>query len=169
MHPYYYNIQKQIEENQKKKKDQDFLAYCCGLFVVIMIILLVIVTKASAESGHNYAVDTTKAVIHHTASPDWSVDRIRKIHIEERGWDDVGYHFIIRKDGTIEKGRSLYKRGAHAKGERNGWIGIAFTGNSEFTTLQANALQTLVNYYGISHIERHHEQCPGIEIVIKRK
>ena len=108
-----------------------------------------------------WEVDTTKAVIHHTASPDWPVERFRKIHIEERGWDDVGYHFIIRKDGTIEEGRSLSKQGAHAKGYRNGWIGIALTGYDEFTSLQLSSLKKLINKFGILHLERHHNFCPG--------
>ena len=51
-------------------------------------------------------VDTNKAVIHHTASFDVPVSTIDEWH-KERGWDGCGYHFLIRADGTIEKGRSL--------------------------------------------------------------
>ncbi len=105
-------------------------------------------------------IDTTRAVIHHTASPDWSVERLRKIHVEERGWDDVGYHFIIRKDGSIEKGRDIHKQGAHAKG-RNNRIGIALTGYDEFTFSQINSLTALLAKFKIKDVERHHEQCPG--------
>lgn len=105
-------------------------------------------------------VDTSKAVIHHTASPDWSVERIRKIHMEERGWSDVGYHFVIRKDGSIEHGRSLDKKGAHAKG-RNGRVGIVLTGYDSFAVAQTESLTRLLRSLGVKEIERHHELCPG--------
>jgi len=104
-------------------------------------------------------VDTTKAVIHHTASHDASVAEIDRWH-KERGWDCIGYHFVIRKDGTIEEGRTLEKNGAHAKG-RNHYVGIALTGYDTFTVDQINSLKTLLKRLGITHIEGHHENCPG--------
>ena len=105
-------------------------------------------------------VDTSKAVIHHTASPDWSVDRIRQIHVNERGFDDVGYHFVIRQDGTVEEGRSLEKTGAHARG-RNSWVGIALTGYDAFSENQLESLVELLKRLKIRHIERHHKFCPS--------
>lgn len=38
---------------------------------------------------------------------------------KERGFDEVGYHFIIRQNGVIESGRSLDKVGAHASGHNS--------------------------------------------------
>ena len=46
-----------------------------------------------------------KAVIHHTASPDVDIAEIRGWHMNDNGWTDVGYHFLIRANGDIEKGQ----------------------------------------------------------------
>jgi N-acetyl-anhydromuramyl-L-alanine amidase AmpD len=111
-------------------------------------------------------VDTTKAVIHHTASPDVSAKVIDGWH-KERGWDGIGYHFVIRKDGTIEEGRSLAKHGAHAKG-RNHYVGITLTGYDDFTKAQITSLKKLLKDIGVKHIERHHENCPGTGLDIEQ-
>lgn len=54
-------------------------------------------------------------MIHCSASDDPLADNIetmRQWHLA-RGWRDVGYHYFIRKDGTIEKGRDELDDGAH--------------------------------------------------------
>lgn len=104
-------------------------------------------------------MDLSSAVIHHTASGDVSVKTIDQWH-KERGWDGIGYHYIIRTDGTIEEGRSIEKKGAHAKG-RNHFIGIALCGYDEFTEKQISSLKSLLKKLEVKHIERHHENCPG--------
>ena len=104
-------------------------------------------------------VDTSKAVIHHTASHDVSADTINDWH-KERGWDGIGYHFVIRQNGQVETGRSLKKYGAHALG-RNNYIGIVLTGYDNFTQAQLNSLVNLLKQLGVKNIERHHEECPG--------
>lgn len=121
--------------------------------IVVMIFFYFLVISFAEE------VDTTKAVIHHTASKDVSASTIDQWH-KDRGWDEIGYHFIIRKDGTVEKGRNLNKQGAHAKG-RDHYIGIALTGNNQFTSYQIKSLNNLLKRLGVKHIERHHEKCPG--------
>ena len=43
----------------------------------------------------------TKIIVHCTATPEGrevDVDEIRKWHVDERGWSDVGYHFHIKLD-----------------------------------------------------------------------
>lgn len=110
-------------------------------------------------------VDRTKAVIHHTASHDVSAKTIDRWHREERGWDCIGYHFVIRKDGMIEEGRPLTKHGAHARTgkpySRNHYVGIALTGYDIFTQDQIQSLILLIKKIGITQIERHHKLCPG--------
>jgi len=131
------------------------------LCISILIALILLVFNIGVFVGEAHAeVDTTKAVLHHTASPDWSVERIRKIHVEENGWDDVGYHKLIRKNGDVEDGRPLNIKGAHAKG-RNNYVGIALTGYSKFTDLQITSLKKLLIELGVKKVERHHEECPG--------
>lgn len=100
-----------------------------------------------------------KAVIHHTASHDVTVKEIDRWH-KEKGWDGIGYHFVIRADGEVCEGRKLKKIGAHAKG-RNHYVGIALTGYDIFTPAQIKSLITLLIELDITHIESHHKQCPG--------
>ena len=105
-------------------------------------------------------MDLTRAVIHHTATDkDLSVNDIDRIHLE-RGWDGIGYHFLIRKNGIIQHGRNISKLGAHARG-RNRYIGIALGGRNKFTPEQIESLKFLLEEIGVTRIERHHEECPG--------
>lgn len=45
-----------------------------------------------------------------------------------RGWRDIGYHYIIRLDGTIERGRPISRAGAHCVGHNAHSIGICYVG-----------------------------------------
>ncbi|MFZ5942906.1 MAG: peptidoglycan recognition family protein [Bacillota bacterium] len=127
-------------------------------------------------------------VIHHSASPrgfwrgeKWvSVDgeMIRGWHVNERGWSDIGYHYVVLPDGKVEVGRPLDKIGAHTRaGNRNFTaIGICLIGNFEYDSVGPEQLKGLVNLikklqrvYNIpvEKIETHKEipgsntQCPG--------
>ena len=132
------------------------------MFSAAAIFYALLITCCTAAEKE---MDLTKAVIHHTGGPDRGVDAIRKYHMEVRGWDDIGYHYVIRKDGTIEAGRPISERGAHALTgrpySRNHYIGIALTGINDFTDRQYASLKLLIKRLPIKHIERHHEECPG--------
>lgn len=75
--------------------------------------------------------------IHHTASPaDDGGDpaqRMRQMqafHIDDRGWCDIGYHFVVSQSADIFQGRSTEERtGAHVLNENTGNIGISLIGN----------------------------------------
>lgn len=72
-------------------------------------------------------------VIHCADTPKdvyFDIDNIRKWHVEENGWVDVGYHFIILLDGTIQIGRPLEKPGAHVKNHNKTSIGICYIGGA---------------------------------------
>jgi len=74
-----------------------------------------------------------KIIIHCTATregDDISVDTIRRWHLN-RGWSDVGYHYIIDIKGNINAGRPIELIGAHCKGENKYSIGIAYVGGVE--------------------------------------
>lgn len=58
---------------------------------------------------------------------DIGVKEIRKWH-KAKGWNDIGYHYVIRRDGTLETGRPIEKIGAHCKGKNRGSIGVCFVG-----------------------------------------
>lgn len=52
---------------------------------------------------------TEKIVIHHTGNPaddDLSAKDIHRSHLNQ-GWACIGYHFVVRKDGSVERGRPL--------------------------------------------------------------
>ncbi len=131
----------------------------------ILLLIPSLIVLFSVNLAHAKPVDTTKAVIHHTATAKTtSVECIRRYHMEERGWNDIGYHYLIDWKGNIFKGRPLSMKGAHAlnpKPSRNHYVGIALIGFDEFTEAQEDSLTDLIQELGIIHIEPHHSQCPG--------
>ena len=71
-----------------------------------------------------------KIILHCTATPEGrqhDVADIRRWHLK-RGFNDIGYHYLIHIDGTIEEGRPLNKQGAHCSGENKGSIGLCYVG-----------------------------------------
>jgi len=71
-----------------------------------------------------------KIIIHTTATPEGrehDVADIRRWHLK-RGFNDIGYHYLIHIDGTIEEGRPINKQGAHCSGQNRGSIGICYVG-----------------------------------------
>ena len=53
---------------------------------------------------------------------------IKRWHTEDRGWSDIGYHYVIKLDGCLEAGRPIHKTGAHVKGHNADSIGICYIG-----------------------------------------
>lgn len=147
-------VGKWLDKQNRKEENHSIL------FGAVLFILAVILATSLAGCEPVFAgVDTTRAVIHHTASHDVSATEINRWH-KERGWDGIGYHYVIRKDGSIEKGRSLSKRGAHAKG-RNDRVGIVLTGYDDFDVRQISSLKKLLADLSVQNIEKHHGNCPG--------
>lgn len=76
---------------------------------------------------------TEMIVIHHAGFPDGdkdsSAEDIHKFHREVNGWAGIGYHYVIRKDGTIEQGRKPLAVGAHAYQHNKNSVGICVAGN----------------------------------------
>ena len=71
-----------------------------------------------------------KIIIHCTATPEGrehDVADIRRWHLK-RGFNDIGYHYLIHIDGTIEEGRPINKQGAHCSKENKGSIGLCYVG-----------------------------------------
>ncbi len=52
---------------------------------------------------------------------------IRKWHLAQ-GWKDIGYHFVIQLDGTVERGRDESLIGSHVQGFNTGSIGVVYVG-----------------------------------------
>jgi len=85
-------------------------------------------------------------ILHCSASDFKEHDDISVIDMwhKERGFSEVGYHFYIKKDGTVQKGRRLELPGAHVKGHNGDSIGICLGGLREFTGKQYVALKGVI-------------------------
>lgn len=125
----------------------------------------------------------TKTLIVHCAAtkPGMNIGlrEIRQWH-KERGFLDVGYHFIIRRDGTIEKGRDVDQVGAHTVGQNSTSVGICLVGGidekgqpqANFTPQQMSTLRKLLDelkakYPGVAiagHRDFAAKACPSFEI-----
>jgi len=108
-----------------------------------------------------------------------TVDTIRDWHLA-KGWNDIGYHFYIDLDGTINKGRDIDKMGAHCKGHNRNSIGICYCGGvdsdgktpkdtrtQEQKDSLLNVLKTLKAMYPEAVIYSHNEfankACPSFD------
>lgn len=71
-----------------------------------------------------------KIIVHCSASPEGRADAIEDIRRwhRERGFLDIGYHYVIHLDGSIHVGRPLEKQGAHCTGHNESSIGICYIG-----------------------------------------
>lgn len=73
----------------------------------------------------------TEIIIHCTGtvpSDNTTVEAVRKYHKEKLGWKDIGYHYLIYTDGSINVGRPIDQVGAHCKNHNTGTIGICYVG-----------------------------------------
>ena len=106
---------------------------------------------------------TDMVVIHHTGEPDIdaSAEQINQWH-KNNGWAGIGYHYVIRKDGTVEQGRPAWAVGAHAQGENYHTIGVHLSGDfmhAQPTDAQiestAMLLANICTDYGIDSDRQH--------------
>lgn len=118
-----------------------------------------------------------KIIIHHSASPmnKTTFEDIKRWHLE-RGFNDIGYHWVIDGDGELWKGRPESKIGAHCKGHNRDSIGICLIGNfqhEEPTENQIVALEMVEsllrikydNPQVIAHCAISKTKCPGIRLI----
>ena len=99
---------------------------------------------------------------------------------KERGFNGVGYHYVIRRDGVIEFGRKHGDIGAHCKGKNANSLGICLVGGinnmgeaeNNFSDVQFESLGSLLNElvheYKISQIHGHkdfaNKACPCFDV-----
>lgn len=130
--------------------------------------------------------------VHCTATrPEWwadrrpseKVDEVRRWHTRDRGWTDIGYHYLIDRDGTVVEGRPIEKAGAHVKGHNAHSVGISLFGGhggdqddsfeEHFTPEQDRALRKLLaqlqmEYPSIKSIRGHNavsaKMCPCFQV-----
>lgn len=73
----------------------------------------------------------TELIVHCSATPagrDVTASDIRRWHKEERGFADIGYHFVVRLDGRVECGRPMAVVGAHCRGHNSRSVGVCYVG-----------------------------------------
>lgn len=116
-------------------------------------------------------------------APAWSdaktdeqvVAEIRLWHMRDRGWKDIGYHYVINRNGHVLTGRPLDQVGAHVQGHNTGTIGICLVGGNggnendrfsdHFTAEQRAAVLGLIadlkiRFPVIAKISGHNEYAP---------
>lgn len=71
---------------------------------------------------------------------DIGVEEIRRTH-RQKGWMDIGFHRVIRRDGTVEQGRPMNAPGAHARGYNHVSLGYCLVGTRDFTDAQYASLR----------------------------
>lgn len=132
------------------------------------------------SAAHPTGVDQSAAMIHH----------YHRTPLQDggRGWAGIGYHFVIRLDGSIERGRPLSRVGAHVLGANRVSMGVCCSGNGDLTPLSleqersvlllARALrQVIPGLLLIGHREavellelgdRSDKTCPGLKVDMRR-
>ena len=130
-------------------------------------------------------------IVHCSATdPKWMADKpthakvneIRKWHVRDRGWRDIGYHQIIDRNGTASPGRPIVQAGAHVVGHNADTIGICLLGGlgsnekdqfeDNFTPAQDKALRDMIAHYqrkyGPLKVSGHNQYaakaCPGFYV-----
>ena len=95
--------------------------------------------------------------VHCSADPAataWDVDAatIRQRH-RQKGWRDIGFHFVIRMGGMVEAGRPVTQPGAHEPRINSRSLGICLVGYAPFTPAQLGSLETLLRDLKTQHPE----------------
>lgn len=133
-----------------------------------------------------------KIIIHCSASENENQDSaqaVRQLHTDPvevshiwgnykttgKGWRDIGYHFYIRKNGLIEKGRELAEVGAHCQGQNRDSVGVCLGGDKNFTQEQFKAARELLFFlcrtlelgndqiFGHCHFNNK-KSCPNFDV-----
>ena len=123
----------------------------------------------------------TKIIVHCADTPEGRDDKaadIRRWH-KARGFNDIGYHYVVDLDGTIEPGREVTIAGAHTTGHNADSIGVCYIGGADTdmkpkdtrTEEQKTALRLLLKYlvqkypgakiYG--HRDFANKSCPSFD------
>lgn len=125
-----------------------------------------------------------QVILHCSDTPDYpygspDFDKYGAVDIDywhiQRGFDCIGYHWVVRRSGIIEKGRMETIPGAHCLGQNHDSIGVCYIGRSSPTTQQIASLYTILtdicrrhniefeNVYGHGKYNPS-KQCPGISM-----
>jgi len=136
-------------------------------------------TRCSTQLGSAWrmAIHHTETPTNDSVSPEARLRNIQSYHMDVRGWCDIGYHYLMSRDGRLWEGRPGHLLGAHAgAGNNSGNIGISVMGSHDSTPITDTQIDSLVRLivgladrHGIavdrSKIKGHREykstSCPG--------
>ena len=133
----------------------------------------IIETNWDWNGGLSRRSSTEYIALHHAEAVTCTAKQIHEWH-KSNGWSGIGYHFFVRKNGEIYRGRPLWALGAHVQGMNNCSIGICAEGDYHnrdkvMPEAQKQAIKELVTYlkgiYPEAKIVGHREigdsNCPG--------
>ena len=116
---------------------------------------------------------TDYIALHHAEAVSCTAQDVHRWHLSN-GWAGIGYHFFVRKDGSIYRGRPLWALGAHVQGMNDRSIGICAEGDYHnkdkvMPEAQKKAIKELLKHlkgiYPDAEIVGHREigdsNCPG--------
>jgi len=102
------------------------------------------------------------------------IEQIRTVHVRDRGWGDIGYHYIVDRAGRVWEGRAIRYQGAHVSENNENNVGILVLGNFDNqapSDAQLRAVTTAVarlkqlHSINVRNIRSHQEitstACPG--------
>lgn len=106
----------------------------------------------------------SRIIVHCSDTPDSrddiDVKTIREWHVRDRGWKDIGYHYVVCRDGTMQAGRKENgdqfltgdEIGAHTKGHNHDSLSICWVGRNRMSVEQEKAF-----YYWLVVLARVHK------------
>lgn len=130
----------------------------------------------------------TEIILHCAATPegkDYTVEQIRAWHTTPKpkgnGWQDIGYHYVIYRDGSVHPGRPVEQQGAHCTGHNARSIGVCYIGGNaadgktpkdtrtaaQRTAMERFVRQLLRQYPGATvhgHNEFAAKACPSFDV-----
>lgn len=145
------------------------------------------ISKAPPNASSLKLLDTSRpireVIVHCTATPegkDFTVDDIRSWH-KQRGWSDIGYHYVVYRDGRVMVGRPVGQVGAHVANHNTGTIGISYIGGLSADGKSAKDTRTpaqrssllwltaqLCRKFSITKVTGHNEYaakaCPSFDV-----
>jgi N-acetylmuramoyl-L-alanine amidase len=90
-----------------------------------------------------------------------------------KGWDGIGYHYVIRRNGEVENGRPEYWLPSHVKGKNSVSLGVCLVGKDDFTDAQYDSLRMVLGSwigkhpkaFVVGHYElNRNKTCPNFNV-----
>ncbi len=131
----------------------------------------VIETNFNFRGALEKRASTRRIILHHAAAVSCTAQDIHTWHLNNQ-WAGIGYHYFVRKDGSVYRGRPENTVGAHAGGHNSDSVGVCFEGNFETEMMPAAQsaagaalIKEIKSRYGTVSIIRHKDvnatACPG--------